>query len=56
MRISTEIVASIGVDIRRSVALLSITHFVTHNGDFGTQGDRTWEFSEGAHEPGGQAP
>ena len=54
MRIPTEFVAAIGVDVGRSVALFGITHFVILNGYFGTQGGRTWEFNEGAHDHGGQ--
>jgi len=54
MRISTEIVAAIEVDIGRSVALFGITHFVILNGDFGTQGGRARKSSEGAQDAGGQ--
>ena len=54
LRISTEIIAAIEVDIARLVALFGITHFVILNGDFGTQGGRSRESSEGAHDFGGQ--
>jgi len=54
MRISTEIVAAIEVDIGRSVALFGITHFVILNGDFGTKDGRARESSEGAHDHGSQ--
>ena len=54
MRISTEIIAAIEVDIARSVAVFGITHFVILNGNFGTQGGRSRESSEGAHDAGGR--
>jgi len=54
LRISTEIIAAIEVDIARLVALFGITHFVILNGDFGTQGGRSRESSEGAHDVGGR--
>ena len=36
------------------MAVFDITHFVILNGDFGIQGGRTRESSEGAHDHGGQ--
>ena len=54
LRILTEVVAAIEVDIGWSVALFGITYFVILNGDFGTQGGRARESSEGAHDHGGQ--
>ena len=54
LRISTETVAAIEVVIGRSVAVFDITHFVILNGYFGTQGGRSRESSEGAHDAGGR--
>ena len=36
------------------MALFGITHLVILNGDFGTQGGRSRESSEGAHDAGGR--